>query len=223
MEDRETFGRVDGGVGDPRRARTCAERRRAAGFIPAGVHGGDEPRRSLNHDESSPQPTKTPPRKAWVEGEEALELEERVHVDGFDVRAADEAGPGQDVGGAVAVDVGDADADAAAEERIVDDEVRLAARRLAGVDPHFRLAAGALADDHVGEAVAVDVAAGHEDAAGEIAAERRGSSGARPGSVPLKTSTCGPPPGPAPVMMSAKPSSLTSPAPTRTPPVNAAP
>ena len=37
--------------------------------------------------------------------------------------------------------------------------------------------------------------------------------------MPLKTSTCGPPPGPAPVTMSAKPSPLTSPAATNTPPV----
>src|SRR2546430_6362041 len=38
--------------------------------------------------------------------------------------------------------------------------------------------------------------------------------------LPLNTSTCGPPPGPAPVMMSAQPSPSTSPAATYTPPVN---
>jgi hypothetical protein len=36
---------------------------------------------------------------------------------------------------------------------------------------------------------------------------------------PLKIFTCGPPPGPAAVMMSAKPSRFTSPDATRTPPV----
>ena len=37
----------------------------------------------------------------------------------------------------------------------------------------------------------------------------------------LKARTCGPPPGPAPVMMSATPSPVTSPAATLTPPANA--
>ncbi len=39
--------------------------------------------------------------------------------------------------------------------------------------------------------------------------------------APSHTRTCGPPPGPAPVMMSARPSPLTSPAATKTPPENA--
>src|SRR5262249_12436042 len=65
------------------------------------------------------------------------------------------------------------DADAAVESRIVDEEIAVQLAGLAGVNLDFRLATGALADDHVGKAIAIDVAAGDEDASGEVGAKRK--------------------------------------------------
>ena len=125
-----------------------------------------------------------------------------------DVGAAAGAGAGDDVGAAVAVDVAGGDADAAGEAGGVGEEARRSARCRLGAaeDLDMRPAAGAGAGDDVGEAVAVDVAGGDEDAAGErgaVGEEAREVATTLPVGAGLKTLTCGPPPGPAPVMMSA--------------------
>ena len=105
--------------------------------------------------------------KRRVEGEERPEFLQRSAVERLDVRAAAGPGPGDDVGIAVAVDVAGGHAHAAGEsggigEEVVDDVIVGAAE-----DLDVRPAAGAGPGNDVGLAVAVDVADGHVDAAGE--------------------------------------------------------
>ncbi len=86
------------------------------------------------------------------------------------MRTAAGTGGRDDIGPAVAVVVGRADADAAAEAAAVGEEVRQQVGRIrAAEDPHVRAAAGAGAGDDVGPAIAVEVARRHVDAAGEAA------------------------------------------------------
>ena len=90
------------------------------------------------------------------------------------------------------------------KRRVVGEEARQLAQVRAAEHPDVRAAAGPGAGDDVGAAVAVDVARRHVHAARETPGRRRRSCASRCKSVPLKTRTCGPPPGPAPVMMSSR-------------------
>ncbi len=136
-----------------------------------------------------------------------------------DVRAAARPRPRDDVGAAVAVDVARRHAHAAGERR---DRRRRSWPARSSPAPlntrDVRAAARAGAGDDVGAPVAVDVARRDVHAAGKrrVVGEEAGELASGP--APLNTRTCGPPPGPAPVMMSARPSPLTSPAATCTPP-----
>ena len=110
-------------------------------------------------------------------GGEVLEgqLGERFAVPEGDARSALEAGGDGDVGVAVAVDVADGGAGAAAEGRVVDAEVaEHRGETAAGIDDNPRAAALVRAEDQFVEAVAVDIAGGHEHAAREVFEGERG-------------------------------------------------
>src|SRR5262249_25675374 len=96
-----------------------------------------------------------------------------------DLRQSARPCPGDDVGEAVAVHVAGADADTAREGRRESEEVSQYTTA-AAEDAHFRSAAGIGAADNVRGAVAVNVARGHEDAAGEDGGEREEITDQRP-------------------------------------------
>src|SRR5947209_2842211 len=109
-----------------------------------------------------------PARITWREGEEAVQQRQAHAVEDFDQRRPSGTGAGEDVGPAVAVDVTDGHAhDALEEGRAEGEEVGDQAAGLAVEDLNLWTRTRVGAHDDVGEAVAVDVAGRHEDAAGE--------------------------------------------------------
>src|SRR5437899_4249631 len=105
--------------------------------------------------------------EARVESEVAFEDAQVRPVEHFQVRAAALAGPGDDVGDAVAVDVRRPDNDAAAEVSAEGCEALQERQVSAAEDLHQRPAAGAFAGDDVGDSVAVHVRGGDECPAAE--------------------------------------------------------
>src|SRR5207249_2820702 len=97
--------------------------------------------------------------------EERLDLLAGHAIEDLDVRPAAGARPGDDVGQAVAGDVAGRHGDAAAEAGPVGKVAFQQRAVLAAKDLDVRPAAGARPGDDVSEAVAIDVADGHVDAA----------------------------------------------------------
>src|SRR5262249_11331909 len=91
-------------------------------------------------------------------------------VEDFDVGPAAVARAGDDIGEAVVIDVGRADADAAAEGRAIGKKAAQERQVLAAEDFDVRPAARSGPGDDIHETVAVDVAGRNEYAAGESGA-----------------------------------------------------
>src|SRR5262249_44054152 len=106
-----------------------------------------------------------------VVGHEAHQQRPVLAAEDLDLRPTPGAGADDDVRGAVAVDVGRGDVDAAAEGGVERHEAHQQRAGLAVEDLDLRPAAGAGADDDVRHAVAVDIAAGHPHAAEEARGE----------------------------------------------------
>src|SRR5204862_6308688 len=97
-----------------------------------------------------------PTGEARVVGEETRQQRKVLAAEDLDVRAAAGAGPGDDVGEAVAVDVAHGHVDAAAEAGVVGEEGADEGAGLAVDDLEVRPAAGPGAGDDAGGAAALD-------------------------------------------------------------------
>src|SRR5436190_759210 len=101
-----------------------------------------------------------------VVGKESVNLLARDRIEGAHVGTAAGTGAADNIGKAVAIRVARGHADAAGEVDVVGEEAHEPAAVLAAEHGHVRSAASVGAAADVGEAVAIDVAGGHIDAAG---------------------------------------------------------
>ncbi len=161
---------------------------------------------SLDHRRfTSPTETYAPTGTPGLRKELSNERTRIQAIEDLDVRIAG-FWSGHDVGSTIAIEISASDRDANFESRISNEVTdRRTIQVAAAKDAHSWIDSGADAGDDVHLAVAIYIACADEHASrcgSRVGKEFRKQFA----SAPLNTRTCGPPPGPVAVMMSAVPS-----------------